>query len=442
MKKIVKTIMMAVAFGGLFPAAATAQSYQLVTSTSDLESEKRYLIVAESGGTYYAWSGFSTGMYSGTATTISVSNGTITSAGNATPFLLVESGDMWKIIDLSTEKYVGVPGSNVNKLSESSAFNSDRFLWNISFDNSGKLNVYQMHSDKGQYLKFTYSPYLGAFFSIFDQSDQSVISLYKETGEAGNTLILQNGSDNSTALSKAANSNCNVILEDRILHKDGNWNTLCLPFNHGKTGPLADATIMELDTEGKYKYDGEKWEIDATNGTQKTGFNAADGTLYLFFKTAESIEAGKPYIIKWEGASSDIDSPIFSNVTVSSTTSGVTSSDGKVVFKGTYGPVTWNTETKSILFLGTENTLYYPLAGASLGACRAYFQLNGINANVREFNLNFDEQGTQTVIGHTEITEITEKAGAEWYTLDGRKLDAKPTKKGLYIYKGRKVVIK
>ena len=112
------------------------------------------------------------------------------------------------------------------------------------------------------------------------------------------------------------------------------------------------------------------------------------------------------------------------------------------MFKGTYGPVTWNTETKSILFLGTENTLYYPLAGASLGACRAYFQLNGINANVREFNLNFDEQGTQTVIGHTEITEITERADAAWYSLDGRKLEGKPTKKGLYIYKGRKVVIK
>ena len=32
-------------------------------------------------------------------------------------------------------------------------------------------------------------------------------------------------------------------------------------------------------------------------------------------------------------------------------------------------------------------------------------------------------------------------AGA-WYSLDGRKLDAKPTKKGLYIHNGNKVVIK
>ena len=49
--------------------------------------------------------------------------------------------------------------------------------------------------------------------------------------------------------------------------------------------------------------------------------------------------------------------------------------------------------------------------------------------------------GTQTGIGHTETTEITERAGA-WYSLDGRKFDGKPTQKGLYIYNGKKYVIK
>ena len=51
------------------------------------------------------------------------------------------------------------------------------------------------------------------------------------------------------------------------------------------------------------------------------------------------------------------------------------------------------------------------------------------------------DNGTQTGIGHTEITEITERAGA-WYTLDGRKLDGQPLKKGLYIHNGRKEVIR
>ena len=46
-----------------------------------------------------------------------------------------------------------------------------------------------------------------------------------------------------------------------------------------------------------------------------------------------------------------------------------------------------------------------------------------------------------TGISHTEITETTERAGA-WYDMQGRKLNAKPTQKGLYIYNGKKQVIK
>ena len=48
------------------------------------------------------------------------------------------------------------------------------------------------------------------------------------------------------------------------------------------------------------------------------------------------------------------------------------------------------------------------------------------------------DEGTQTMIGHTDITDNA----AAWYCLDGRKLEGKPTKKGLYIYKGKKKVIK
>jgi hypothetical protein len=37
---------------------------------------------------------------------------------------------------------------------------------------------------------------------------------------------------------------------------------------------------------------------------------------------------------------------------------------------------------------------------------------------------------------------IVNTAASAWYTLDGRKLNGKPTAKGLYINNGRKVVIK
>ena len=82
------------------------------------------------------------------------------------------------------------------------------------------------------------------------------------------------------------------------------------------------------------------------------------------------------------------------------------------MFKGTYGPVTWNTETKSILFLGDENKLYFPQPSGDdiphLGAFRAYFELDP-TAHVREFNLNFGEETSEaTIISPAEIKEIAE----------------------------------
>lgn len=74
-------------------------------------------------------------------------------------------------------------------------------------------------------------------------------------------------------------------LEGCTLHCDGDWNTLCLPFNVSDlTGtPLDGFTIKELDTETAY--DGHVTGLDGT-------------TLYLNFKDATGIEAGKPYIVK------------------------------------------------------------------------------------------------------------------------------------------------
>ena len=105
-------------------------------------------------------------------------------------------------------------------------------------------------------------------------------------------------------------------------------------------------------------------------------------------------------------------------------------------FKGTYQSITFTDKNQSILFLGAGNTLYYPESGAKIGAQRAYFDLG--TAHARQFVLNFD--GEAQGITTTDYTDLTDSAGA-WYTLDGVRLDGKPTKKGLYIYGGKKVVV-
>jgi len=165
------------------------------------------------------------------------------------------------------------------------------------------------------------------------------------------------------------------------------------------------------------------------------------------------IKDGKviPGIMKYEYSSIEI--PTFTNVTITATTpTEITptgaNGDGKVTFKGTYDARTFTSEDKSILFLGAENTLYWPLDGASIGAQRAYFQLNGIiagsNAEVREFKLNFGDEDSNT----TRIDVVDngqwrmDNSNDSWYTLDGRKLNGEPTKKGMYIVNGKKVVIK
>ena len=237
--------------------------------------------------------------------------------------------------------------------------------------------------------------------------------------------------DNSkaVALAAAAGGSIDVKLVDRKLWKDGNWNTLCLPFDVTIEGSVLDgADVRALDT-------------NATGYDHATGLD--DGTLYLNF-TAEGavteIKAGTPYIIKWPAATPDnIENPVFQGVTVKNGLNDVTFTGG--AFKGTYKKITYTEENKSILFLGADNTLYWPQPSGdtnpSIGACRAYFELGG-GQQARDFVLNFDDDHTTKIVDNKRET-ITNN---QWYTLDGRKLNNKPMTKGLYIHNGHKVVIK
>jgi hypothetical protein len=224
-----------------------------------------------------------------------------------------------------------------------------------------------------------------------------------------------------------------VTLSGRTLWKDNKWNTLCLPFDASLTGDLAGATLMELDT-------------DAGSYAHITGFE--NGTLYLNFKTATSIEAGKPYIIKW-ASGSNITNPVFSNVTISDTRTEVESADGTLAFAGAFSPLIIGLENKSLLFLGGNNTLYYPQPAdaehpITIGSCRAHFRMKGIEASpipsqggVKEFVLNFDGENATSI--HNLQFTIDNEDGA-WYDLSGHKLSGKPATKGIYIVNGKKIL--
>ena len=260
-------------------------------------------------------------------------------------------------------------------------------------------------------------------------------------------VSLANDADNTTTLTTYKDETCDIALTGRTFYKDGNWNTLCLPFPLSEeqitTTDLAGATIMELDATGTYADD---------KGDHQTGFDAASGTLYLYFKTATSIEAGKPYIVKWTSGS-DIANPVFPGVTVTGTPAGTVEAKNSglntVQFIGTYSPTPLTPNDKSNLFLGTGNTLYYPNGANNadgnydVNACRAYFHvdLDG-SAGVRAFVLNFDEEETGIKPPSPLKGEHLSPPSGGWgATLSGVRLAAKPTARGLYIYNGRKVII-
>ena len=286
-----------------------------------------------------------------------------------------------------------------------------------------------------------------AFYTVYVQSVKgnktSEWSSVSFTTLNAGELYLYDNQDNSAVLANSVNQTVNVTLQGRTLYKDGDWNTLCLPFNVTLEGsPLAGATVMELDATGTYD----------TN--KHTGFDATDGTLYLYFKTVTtSIEAGKPYIVKWTKASDydedhskyDVTNPVFSSVKVTSTTPAtvtVTNSGlNTVEFIGTYAPASIAKDDKSRLYLGADNMLYYPSADMTVKACRAYFHVDLTGtAGVRAFSLHFGDENDATGIRSMDNGQwIMDNC---WYDMQGRKLSEKPTQKGVYIYNGNKVVIK
>ena len=258
-------------------------------------------------------------------------------------------------------------------------------------------------------------------------------------------LILANDADNSEAIRKAAanGSAFNVTLAGRTLWKDGEWNTLCLPFDLTIAGSVLD---------------GDDVDVRALSSASLSN----DGVLTLNFTdegAVTELTAGTPYIIMWAGdGSNNLENPEFSDMKIKASTSDFNSTDGAVHFKGTYTSTTFTETNKSILLLGAENTLYFPqpatdpntgnTVNPTIGACRAFFELTDPSAQVKAFVLNF---GDDTETGLTpNPSPVREGSASAWYDLSGRKLINTPSlgegrgglPRGIYIHNGKKVVIK
>ena len=249
--------------------------------------------------------------------------------------------------------------------------------------------------------------------------------------ELGEILDLVDFVDNRETIDQKDGYLAKVTLIGRTLYKNGKWNTLCLPFN------LSTAQVTA------------QLAPDGLKTLSETTLN--NGTLTVTFADATEIEAGKPYIIKWNPAAQDLVTPEFTNVTINSAMNKVETTYAD--FVGTYSPITYTTENRSVLFLGADSEgskFYYPdgTANTRIGAFRGYFELKGITAGspsgIKEFVLNFEEDDADG-IGEIKNEKLKVNNEEILYDLNGIKLSA--PQKGINIIRysdgtSKKFVIK
>ncbi len=230
----------------------------------------------------------------------------------------------------------------------------------------------------------------------------------------------------------------NVSFPERILYKDGDWNTICLPF---------DVTVAGSPLDG-----------DGVTVKTLKGASLENGTLALTFTEGSETElkAGVPYLIKWtkpdgyvpfnynpEEPCYDLYAPTFKNVTLDIILKPVVVTD-LIAFDGTYTSWEYKQDSPSVLLMGAENNLYYPQYYSYLNCFRAYFQLlggikaidPGLGGSIKSMVIDFGEE--ETDIETVDSGQLTDDS---WYTLSGVKLNGKPSVSGIYLFNGKKVAV-
>ena len=252
-------------------------------------------------------------------------------------------------------------------------------------------------------------------------------------------VFFYDGLSNKNTLANYDGKKVNASFPDRVMYKDGKWNTLCLPFDVTVAGSPLDGPGVEVKTLK---------DASLKNGTLTLKFTEGSET---------ELKAGVPYLIKWEKPdpyvafnyehpelASDLYAPTFKNVTLNATLNPVVITD-LISFDGTYTLWEYIQDAPSVLLMDGED-LFYPKNYSYLNPFRAYFQLLGgieaIDSGLGEGgikNMVVDFGDEETNIETVDSGQLTDDS---WYTLSGVKLNGKPATKGVYLFNGKKIVIK
>jgi hypothetical protein len=254
-----------------------------------------------------------------------------------------------------------------------------------------------------------------------------------------NGVTLTDG-DNLSALETFAGKTCTVAYSRSFTA--GISSTVCLPFAFAKGSVGTFYTFTGISKSGS------EYIADMT---EYTGDNLEANTPYLFLPSATgNVDFGGTYAIP-------------ASLTAGSTVSG------DWTFLGTYVTVSWTEAPTGIYGFSAQNVDAQGISQGEFVKVGAYVRIRPMRCYLKYDDGNSDYAGARSMTRGAEAEQLPEtikvrligangevtgigslqtKTGEiifdsdAWYTLDGVQLDGKPTRKGIYVNNGKKVIIK
>jgi hypothetical protein len=291
--------------------------------------------------------------------------------------------------------------------------------------NSGTLITVTVKADAGLAVGSKLDAKLDKItFGKSDGSGDVTIADVNFQIEITNKIIL----DETSTVPPTAQKGVDVFVKRTL--KKGAWNTVCLPF----------AIKSKTSAEAIF---GEGCEILTYSGYAATidEETLIPSAIKLNFSTLtptslKPMKAGSPYLVK---PTKEIETFEVSNVDIVSTVTAVEGKEVNYDLDGKFtGSLVKTTVPKNGLFISGDK-FYYSTGATNIKGFRGWFELAAVLnvAVVVDAPIYMDIDGNTTKIN--VINEMSNDG--EYYDLNGIKV-INPTKKGVYIQNGKKVVIK
>lgn len=254
------------------------------------------------------------------------------------------------------------------------------------------------------------------------------VSLYKKKQTVSSTSIILDGNsqnaDNSDAINSYLNTTVDQVTLQRSFVGDGGWYTLCLPF------ALTPEDIKD--------------QFQGADFQEFTGMTLnADNSFSLNFNKVTETKAGIPYMVR-PIKGSNIQNPVFTNKTIevdqpaTVTHRCENATSYECSFTGIFNPT--DVHDRTIRFVSADGVTLNMAAtndNSKLKGFRAYVKLPSENAPAK---INCVDMTNGITTADSDVRNT--KSGV--YDLFGRYIG--PSVKGLghgvYIVKGRKIIIK